>query len=62
MDRQSFTLKWTAIGGDVVLEIPRNHLAGRDKKLAKEPGTDVECSGFSPQIHRAMVAKFSKAM
>ena len=28
MDRQSFTLKWTAIGGDVLLEIPRNHLEG----------------------------------
>ena len=28
MGRQSFTLKWTAIGGDVLLEIPRNHLEG----------------------------------
>ena len=27
MGRQSFTLKQTAIGGDVLLEIPRNHLA-----------------------------------
>ena len=26
MDQQSLTLKWTAIGGDVRLEIPRNHL------------------------------------
>ena len=26
MDRQSFTLKQTAIGGDVLLEIPRNRL------------------------------------
>ena len=26
MDRQSFTLKQTAIGGVVLLEIPRNHL------------------------------------
>ena len=26
MGRQSFTLKWTAIGGYVLLEIPRNHL------------------------------------
>ena len=22
----SFNLKWTAIGGDILLEIPRNHL------------------------------------
>ena len=26
MDRQSFTLKYIAIGGNVRLEIPRNHL------------------------------------
>ena len=26
MGQQSFTLKWTAIGGDMLLEIPRNHL------------------------------------
>ena len=26
MGRQSFTLKWTAIGGDVLLVISRNHL------------------------------------
>ena len=28
MGRQSFTLKYTAIGGGVLLEIPRNHLDG----------------------------------
>ena len=26
MGRQGLTLKWAAIGGDVLLEIPRNHL------------------------------------
>ena len=33
MGRQSFTLKWTAIGGDVLLEIPRNHLEGRGSQV-----------------------------
>ena len=28
MGRQSFTLKYIAIGGGVLLEIPRNHLDG----------------------------------
>ena len=35
MSRQSFTLKLTAIGGDVLLEIPRNHPASLNFRVLK---------------------------
>ena len=42
MGRQSFTLKYTAIGGEVLLEIPRNHLVVLEKIIFYSASFSVE--------------------
>ena len=58
MGRQSFTLKYTAIGGDVLLEIPRNHLEREDNKLDSDDvsfgllsvDSDLSITSFLPNF------------